>query len=81
MVVGGFGQAVSAAIRPTRSGKKLLGGVTPERAEDVRLLAELAEAGKFRAVIDRVFPFDRIVDAHALVDSRRKKGNVLVTLT
>ena len=81
MVVGGFGQTISAAIRPTRSGKKILGGVAPERAEDLRLLAELAEASKFKAVIDRILPFDRIVDAHALVDSRRKKGNVVVTLS
>ena len=73
MVVGDLGQTISAAIRPTRSGKKILGGVAPERAEDLRLLAELAEAGKFKAAIDRIFPFDRIVDAHALVDSRRNK--------
>jgi NADPH:quinone reductase-like Zn-dependent oxidoreductase len=80
-VVASFGQMVTGLIRPTRSGKKILGGVAPERAEDLRLLSELAETGKFKAAIDSVFPFDRIVDAYAVVDSQRKKGNVLVTLT
>lgn len=55
-------------------------GVAPERAEDLRLLAELAEAGAFKPVMDRVYPFDRIVDAHAHVETHHKKGNVVVTL-
>jgi len=31
-------------------------------------------------VIDRTYPFARIVDAHAYVDTGRKKGNVVITL-
>jgi NADPH:quinone reductase-like Zn-dependent oxidoreductase len=58
----------------------MLGGVAPERAEDLRLLAELAEAGLFKPVIDQVYPFERIVDAHARVETHRKRGNVVVTL-
>jgi NADPH:quinone reductase-like Zn-dependent oxidoreductase len=58
----------------------VLGGVAPERAEDLRLLAELAQAGTFKAVIDRTYPFERIVDAHAHVETHRKKGNVVVTI-
>lgn len=78
-VVASLGQTISAAVRPSRSGKKVLGGVVPERAADLRMLAELAQAGRFKPVIDRIYPFDRIVDAHAHVETHRKKGNVVVT--
>jgi NADPH:quinone reductase-like Zn-dependent oxidoreductase len=62
------------------SGKKIVAGPATVRAEDVRLLAELARAGAFRPVIDRRYPFERIVEAHRYVDTGRKKGNVVVTL-
>jgi NADPH:quinone reductase-like Zn-dependent oxidoreductase len=80
LVVGSLGQTLGALLRPTRSGKRVLGGVTPERAEDLAFLAQLAEAGAYRPVIDQTFPFDRIRDAHARVDTHKKRGSVVVTL-
>ncbi len=80
LVVASLGQAISAVVRPSRSGRKVLGGVVPERALDLRVLAELAEAGTFKPVIDHIYPFERIVDAHARVETHRKRGNVVVTL-
>jgi NADPH:quinone reductase-like Zn-dependent oxidoreductase len=49
-------------------------------AEVYRLLLELAEAGVLKPVIDTTFPLERIAEAHALVDSGRKRGSVVVTL-
>jgi NADPH:quinone reductase-like Zn-dependent oxidoreductase len=43
-------------------------------------LQQLAAAGQIRAVIDRSFPFDQIVDAHRLVDSGRKRGSAILTV-
>jgi NADPH:quinone reductase-like Zn-dependent oxidoreductase len=80
LVVAGLGQMVGALIRPVRSRRRVLCSVAPERAEDLRELARLAETGAYRPLIDSTFPFDRIADAHARVDTQRKRGSVVVTL-
>jgi NADPH:quinone reductase-like Zn-dependent oxidoreductase len=80
MVVASLGQTLGALVRPSRAGRKVLAGVGATRAEDLRFLGSLAESGAFKPVIDRTYPFTRIADAHALVDTGHKKGNVVIAL-
>jgi NADPH:quinone reductase-like Zn-dependent oxidoreductase len=44
------------------------------------LLRKLAESGVYKPVIDRTYPFEHIAEAHAYVDTGRKKGNVVLSL-
>jgi NADPH:quinone reductase-like Zn-dependent oxidoreductase len=50
------------------------------RAEDLLLLARLAESGELRPVIDRSYPLEEIVAAHRYVEEGHKRGNVIVTV-
>jgi NADPH:quinone reductase-like Zn-dependent oxidoreductase len=50
-------------------------------AGNYRRLMDMAAAGRIRAVIDRSFPFEKIVEAHRLVDTGHKRGSVIVTVS
>ncbi|MFZ4826894.1 MAG: NAD(P)-dependent alcohol dehydrogenase [Phototrophicaceae bacterium] len=41
----------------------------------------LIEEGALRAMIDRTYPMSQVVEAHTYVDTGRKKGNVILTMT
>jgi NADPH:quinone reductase-like Zn-dependent oxidoreductase len=60
--------------------KKVIAGPAGDRAEDLRFLTKLAESGELRPVVERVYPFEQIAEAHRLVDTGHKKGNIVITL-
>lgn len=48
--------------------------------KDVVFFKELVEAGKYRAVIDRRYPLEQVLDATKYVETHQKVGNVVLIL-
>lgn len=51
-----------------------------ENKEDLISITRLVETGQIKPVIDRIYPFVQIPEAHSYVEKGHKKGNVAITL-
>jgi NADPH2:quinone reductase len=56
-------------------------GATGERPDSAKLVLEMASAGRFKALIDRVLPLSQAALAHELVESRGGIGKVVLDPT
>lgn len=79
-IAGGLPEMLAAVWAPLTSSQRVIFGPAEERLEDVRQLADLAQAGVLRPVIDRRYTFAQMAQAHAYVETRRKRGSVVVTV-
>lgn len=80
VVSGSLRDMLQASFVSKKDGKKLVPGVATGSLEKLQFLADLAATGEFTPVIDRSYPLEKIVEAHAYVDTGRKRGNVVITI-
>jgi NADPH:quinone reductase-like Zn-dependent oxidoreductase len=73
MVVGNLWQNLGASLR-----KNVVGGTAGTNADGLTTLMGLVANGELKPVIDSVFPFEQIVDAHRRVDTGHKAGSVVI---
>jgi NADPH:quinone reductase-like Zn-dependent oxidoreductase len=61
--------------------KKVLIPLPRYTKQDVLFLKDLIEAGEYRAVIDRRYALEQVVDATRYVETEQKTGNVVLTVS
>ena len=66
------------AMRPLPRDRKRVLFPLNVRPDDVSFLKGLVEGGEFRPIVDRTYPFDRVVEAARYVDTEQKVGNVIL---
>jgi len=76
-------QNLALALWTSRIGDKRVVFPIPPRytKKDVLFLKELIEAGKYRAVIDRCYALEQVIDATTYVQTGQKTGNVVLIVT
>jgi NADPH:quinone reductase-like Zn-dependent oxidoreductase len=67
-------------MNPFKGGRRFVTGTFNTTQAMLLALNDLIADGAFRPVIDRSYPIEQIRDAHAYVDTKRKRGSVVVTV-
>lgn len=78
--VGGLGAYALDGWSRRFSRERFVFGMSIEKREALREVAELTRAGVLRPVIDRQYRLAEVADAHRYVESGRKRGNVVISV-
>jgi NADPH:quinone reductase-like Zn-dependent oxidoreductase len=67
-----------AVIGKILGGRRILFPLPETKKSDIEFLKQLVEKGKFKPVIDRMYPMEDIVEAYTYVETGQKIGNVVI---
>jgi NADPH:quinone reductase-like Zn-dependent oxidoreductase len=68
------------ALTSRRASRRVAIGVSGDSRADLEAVAGMVAAGRLRAVVDRAYPLERIADAYRDVETRHRRGCVVVTV-
>jgi NADPH:quinone reductase-like Zn-dependent oxidoreductase len=77
---GDLWQTLGAAFSRPGEGRRIIAGPSPDSASLLARVAAMAAAGTLGPVIDRCYPLASVVEAHAHVDTGRKRGSVVLLI-
>lgn len=78
--LGDWAQNVFLPLFNSFRNKKVKFPIPTDNKKDILFFKELIEGGNFRALIDREYPLEKIVEATKYVESGEKVGNVVITI-
>jgi NADPH:quinone reductase-like Zn-dependent oxidoreductase len=77
----GFQNLILARWTSRIGDKRVVFQIPPRYAKkDLLFIKELIEAGRYRAVIDRCYPLEEVIEAARYVETEQKTGNVVLTV-
>ena len=77
---GGLGNTFWIISTPVLGGKKAVFAIPKNVNASLAFIRDLIENGKFRPVIDRTYPLEKIAEAYSYVASGQKIGNVIISM-
>jgi NADPH:quinone reductase-like Zn-dependent oxidoreductase len=76
----GLANVLLGLVTSRTGGRKVVFPFPRYTRENVLFMEELIEDGQYRAVIDRSWPLEQVVEATRYVETERKTGNVVLTV-
>lgn len=78
--LGPHAENIYLPLLTSANSKKVKFPLPKETKEQIIFFKKIIEEGKYKAVIDRTYPLEQIVEATRYVETQQKTGNVVITI-